>query len=289
MSKVVVAGLFVHPIKSAAAIAVDELTLDDRGAVGDRRWLVIDADGLAITARTTPRLALVRQRFAGAAATPGDGTRRNADGALQLDALGHSPLIVPVPHGGAGRRVTIWDDSLSALDAGDEAAAWLSSAIGRSCRLVRIDEAAARPLQAKYAGPLSNTGRRVAFSDGAPLLLLGQASVDALSERLVEQGGEAMSVARFRPNVLLTTTRPHEEDTWWTIRVGDVELGVGSACSRCVMITIDPLSGEKGIEPTRTLATYRRQDGDVVFGMNATHARPGVLRVGDAVSVHALR
>lgn len=275
-----VAALFVHPIKSAAAIAVDEMHLDDRGAVGDRRWLVVDDTGLQVTARDTPVLALVRPSFADADRS----ARRTVDGALWVDAPGLTRLRIALPdETGPAVPVRVWSDEIEAHDAGDEAAAWMSEAIRRRCRVVRLAEQARRPLAPKYAGPLPNAGRRVAFTDGAPLLLLGQGSVEALNERLVEQGGEALSVARFRPNILLSHCTPHEEDSWRSIRLGDVEIGVGSPCSRCVMITVDPLTAEQGPEPLRTLSTYRRQDGLVMFGMNATHAAPGVIRTGATV------
>ncbi len=271
----------MHPIKSAAAIAVDTLALDDRGAVGDRRWLVVDEAGLQVTARETPRLALVRPAFAEADDAPG--AMRNVDGALWLTAAGLPRIHVEVPATHLTRPVRVWSDTVDAHDAGDVVAEWLSAAIGKPCRLVRLADHAHRPLAAKYAGALPNAGRRVAFSDGAPLLILGQASVDALSARLVEQGGEPMAVARFRPNILLSHTTAHEEDSWSMIRIGSVRVGLGSPCSRCVMTTVDPNTGERGDEPLRTLATYRRQDGLVMFGMNATHAAEGTVHHGDHV------
>lgn len=282
-----VSGLFVHPIKSAAAIAVDVMDLDDRGAVADRRWLVVSGDGLQITARETPVMALVRPRFAIGAGT--HGPRRNSDGALLLDAPEMPTFRLELPGTSATRLVRVWADTVEAHDAGDLAAEWMSDAIRQSCRVVRLAEHARRPLRAKYAGPLPFTDRRVAFSDGAPLLLLGQRSVDALSERLVEQGDDAMTIARFRPNVLLSGTDAHEEDTWERVEIGSVSFGVGSPCSRCVMTTVNPDTAEKGIEPLRTLATYRRQDGEVMFGMNATHASPGTLYLDDRVTVTATR
>ena len=278
-----VGGLFVHPIKSAAAIAVDTMVLDDRGAVGDRRWLVVDAHGMQITARDTPRLALVRPRFVDAVETLG--MRVNVDGALWLAGLGVEALLVEVPSARTTRSVTVWDDTLDAHDAGDAPAQWFTHVLGKPCRLVRLAEQAQRPLAPKYAGVLPNAGRRVAFTDGAPLLLLGQASVDALNARLATLGVAPMSAARFRPNILLAQTAAHEEDTWVRLRVGSAEIAVGSPCSRCVMTTLDPATANGGVEPLRTLANYRVQDGLVMFGMNATHAVAGTVRVGEGVQV----
>lgn len=281
MSSPRVAALFVHPIKSAAAIAVDTLALDDRGAVGDRRWLVIDDDGLQITARETPLLALVRPQFARAGNATGP--RTNVDGPLSLTAPGLAGFSLEMPANSPTRPVRVWLDTVDAHDAGDAVATWMSLAIKRACRVVRLAEHAHRPLARKYAGTLPYEGRRVAFSDGAPLLILGQASVDALSARLVAQGGEPTTVSRFRPNILLSHSLAHVEDSWSRIRIGDVSIAIGSPCSRCVMTTVDPLTGEKGLEPLRTLATYRQGNGEVLFGMNATQAGPGVIGVGDVV------
>ncbi len=272
-----VAGLTVYPLKSAAGIAVEQMPLDDRGAVGDRRWLLVDGGGQAITARECHALLHITPRFATA----------DRHGALVLDAPRHTTFTAPVPGADAmARPVFVWDDATLALDAGDDAADWCSDVIGRACRLVHLDDEASRPLKRKYAGPLPHEARRVAFTDGAPLLVLGLPSVDALNLRLLETGSSApLDRRRFRANVWLSHLEPHEEDHWTRVTVGDVTLGMGSLCTRCVLTTVDPDSLAQGGEPLRAFADYRRTDDGVVFGVNATHAGPGTLAVGDAVTV----
>ena len=153
-----VAALFVYPLKSAAAIAVNALALDDRGAVADRRWLVIDDDGMQITARETPALALVRPTFIDVG---GDEVNtRNVDGPIWLDARGLSRLRLTIPTTSATRIVQVWKDRVHAHDVGDEVAGWMSDALARSCRVVRLADQAHRPLAAKYAGPLPHVGPR---------------------------------------------------------------------------------------------------------------------------------
>lgn len=276
-----VAALTIYPLKSAAGIPVDHLTLDDRGATGDRRWLLVDGGGTAITARTCHALLHVQPRFA----------TSNRNGALQLEAPRHTTFTAVVPGADAMQRmVQVWDDEVAALDAGDEAAEWCSDAIGEACRLVYLDDDAQRPLRKKYAGPLPHDSRRVAFTDGAPLLLLGLPAVAALNERLAQQGhGERMDRRRFRANVWLDQLAPHEEDRWSAISIGEVSLGVGSRCTRCVLTTVDPDSLQPGTEPLRAFNAYRRTDEGVVFGVNASHAGAGVIRVADPVHVHALK
>lgn len=276
-----VAALTIYPLKSAAGIDVTALELDDWGAVGDRRWLLIDDAGAAITARDAHALLTIVPRIADT----------DRDGALTLTAPDRAPLVVPVPDATAPIvPVQIWDDAVVAREAHAEASAWCADVLQQSCRLVRVSRETRRPLASRFAGPLPFADRHVTFTDGAPLLLLGLASIAALNERLVEQGHHAlMDRRRFRANVWLDGLGPHDEDTWRAVRVGDVRLGLGSPCPRCVLTTIDPDTLERGAEPLRTMATYRRENGGVVFGINTTHANPGWIRVGDAITVEATR
>jgi uncharacterized protein YcbX len=280
-----VTDLFVYPLKGAAPQRVQRLVLDALGAVGDRRWVLVDDDGIQITPREVPRLAQLR------ATLPVRDGGIAAEAPLTLSRDGGPPLFVPHARPDATRRaVRVWDDTVDMADAGDAAAAWCTDALGLPCRLVHVSDATHRPLAAKYAGPLAADGREVAAQDGAPLLLLGAASLDGLNARLVATGSPPVGIERFRPNIVLATTAPHEEDRWARIRLGDVEIGVGTPCPRCVVTTIDPVTLAQGSEPLRTLARYRRgDDGSVWFGMNATHAGPGEAAIGDQVTVLAHR
>jgi len=276
-----VAALTVYPLKSAAGIGVDVLRLDERGAEGDRRWLLVDGEGHAITARECHALLHITPRFA----------TSDRNGALLLDAPRHTTFTAVVPGvDSLARPVFIWDDATLALDAGDDAADWCSDVIGRGCRLVYLDGDAQRPLKRKYAGGLPHERRHVAFTDGAPLLVLGLASIDALNARLMEQGhADVLDRRRFRANVWLERLGAHEEDRWSLIQAGDVRLGMGSLCSRCVLTTVNPDTLDQGLEPLRVWSAYRRTSEGVVFGVNATHEAPGTIAVGDSVTVLGTR
>ena len=280
-----VAALFVHPLKGAAPVAVRSMPLDALGALGDRRWMLADLDGTLITPRSAIALARVEASLPmrdGAIVSDGPLTLR-ADG-LDTLTVSHADAHVPL------RTVRCWDDTLEMADAGDLAAEWCSNAIGTPCRLLHLAPESRRPLAPEYSGPIDAGTRTVAVTDGAPLLLLSQPSIDALNERLVHAGETPVGLERFRPNVLIVGTAAHDEDTWSLIAVGGVEIGVGSPCSRCVVTTINPRTLERGVEPLRTLATYRRGDGGgVMFGMNATHRAPGVIYMHAAIDVRAQR
>lgn len=244
-----------------------ETSVDGLGLQGDRRWMVVDAaSGRFITQRLLPQMTQVQAQWQGAG--------------LLLSMPGQIDLWVSVPDQQALiRTVNIWRDTLQVPDAGDAAAAWLSQALGRACRLVQVPDARARQVDMAYA----EAGEHVAFADGFPLLLIGQASLDDLSARV----GRTLEMLRFRPNLVVTGAEPYAEDGWRRIRIGELELRVVKGCSRCIMTTLDPLTGERSAdrEPLATLQSYRERDGQVYFGQNLIPCGTGQLQLGMPVAV----
>jgi uncharacterized protein YcbX len=88
---------------------------------------------------------------------------------------------------------------------------------------------------------------------------------------------------RFGPNLVVAGAEPYAEDDWHHIEIGGIPMRVVKPCGRCVVTTTDQATAERGKEPLRTLATYRNRGGEVMFGQNALHERPGRLGVGDPV------
>lgn len=270
-----VTALFVYPLKSAAGIPVTSLALDMHGARGDRRWMVVDDTGYMLSQREAHGLALVTPKFLG----------EDRDGGVALHAAGRAPLLLDAARTSPVRTVRLWKDIARAHDAGSEAAAWMSDLLGRGCRVVRIADDSHRPLAQKNAGVLTSDDRTVAFPDAAPLLLLGAGSIRALNDRLLERGEDPVGVERFRPNVLFDGADAHAEDGWTLVQAGTATVAVGSPCARCVMTTIDQFTAMQGVEPLRTLSSYRRQREGVMFGMNCTNAAPGAIELGDEIRV----
>jgi uncharacterized protein YcbX len=190
---------------------------------------------------------------------------------------------LPLDHEGEPREVIVWRSQCAAFDAGDEVAGFLSDWLGRSLRLVRFD--ARRP---RLSNPDWTAGRAVPnqFSDGYPLLVLSQASVDDLDARV----GRHLPVERFRPNLLLDGVAAYAEDETDTLTAGAARFTLTKACTRCVITTVDPARGERdGDEPLRTLKSYRFDKAlrGVLFGRNA-YAVEGVgtvLRRGMPVNL----
>ena len=276
--RISVTGVFRYPVKSCRGERLGEAVVEPWGLAGDRRWMIVDADGKFVTAREHPPLILV---------TP---TADNSNNAVRFESPGLPELTVPVPRGTTAELVpvTVWRSSLLAAHAGDEAAEWFTKITGTPVVLVYLDDPTRRPVNPDYGKDTD----RVSFADGYPLLLTSEASLSQLNDWIAEgpYAPEApLPMTRFRPSVVINGTAPWAEDDWRWIRIGDVTFRVAKGCDRCVVTTIDPRTAVKGREPLVTLARHRRWDGAVWFGINLipdlVPGTPAVIRPGDPVEI----
>jgi uncharacterized protein YcbX len=269
---VAIAGLYLHPIKSCAGIAVREALLIETGLEFDRAWMVVDAHGRFLTQRELPRMALVQP------------TLKHTE--VVLRAPGMLALHLAIDAVEAPTRATVWNDEVAAYDMGDLAAQWFSDFLGRKCRLVRFDPEQKRLSNKQWTGDIDAEN---AFSDGYPVLVTSEASLADLNQRLAARGAAPVEMNRFRPNLVLSGLDAYGEDHLDEIRFdtpeGEVLLKLVKPCSRCTIPSVDPTTGEQGHEPGDTLSTYRadaRLDGAITFAMNAVIVK-GIecgLRVG---------
>ena len=275
-----IAALWIYPIKSCAGIALQQSRLLATGLEWDRAWMVVDAQGRFITQRDVAQMALVQPEVDTAA------------GILRVRFAGQAdlsvPLALPFMDSAPQRLVQVWKSQVPAWDMGDEAAAWFSQALQRTCRLVRFDPAQQRLSNTKWTGGIKAPNQ---FADGYPLLVTTQAAFDGLNQRLQAQGHAAVEGVRFRANIVLGDLAEHEEDfieTLWLQSDETVAIRLGKPCSRCPIPNIDPRTGVSSPEVGDTIFQYRqdaRMDGAITFGMNAVVAQGvgQILRVGQAV------
>jgi uncharacterized protein YcbX len=262
---VLLSALHVYPVKSCRGIAPPAWPLDAYGLRDDRSWMVVDGGGRFVTQRELPGLALIRTHV--------------DEQHIVLTAPGREPLVLP--HGGARAgdvAIEVWGHRGHAVDGGDEAARWISAHLGVPTRLVAAPKDHARDVNRAWF----DGDAQAAFSDGYPLLLISEASLDDLNGRLAKP----LPMNRFRPNLVVRGAAPYAEDLWKRIRIGGVEMAVVKPCSRCVITTTEQDTGARdGNEPLRTLATYRKTALGVLFGQNVVHLATGTLAVGDTVEV----
>jgi uncharacterized protein YcbX len=264
MARLQLTALNVYPIKSAAGISVAAWEVDDFGLRHDRRWMVIDGTGRFLTQRTHRRLALVRPQL--------------QDRYLVVEAPDMPPLQLPThPAGSVTTQVTVWRDTCDALWLGQRPADWFSQVLGCDCSLVYMPETTVRPADPAFA----SAGARVSFADAFPFLVISEESLADLNSRLATP----VPMNRFRPNLVIAGGDPYVEDSLRQFEIGGISFRVVKPCDRCTIPTTDQVTTERGTEPLRTLATYRRREGDVFFGQNLVHRGTGRLATGDIVQV----
>jgi uncharacterized protein YcbX len=169
-------------------------------------------------------------------------------------------------------QATVWDDTCEALWLGPGPARWLTQVLGSPCELVYMPESTVRPANPAYAP----AGVRVSFADAFPFLVISEASLADLNSRM----DRPLPMNRFRPNLVIGGGEPYLEDAIGAFNIEGITLRMVKPCDRCVVTTTDQETTERGVEPLRTLATYRKVGGLVMFGQNAVHAGTGSLTVG---------
>ncbi len=267
MPELILTRLSYYPLKSTAGIDVLQAKVEPRGLKDDRRWMLVGADGCFLTAREHPRLLQIQAGFKGQALT------------LSAPKMSVLELDEARPEAGPRLDITVWRDQLSAAAMPASADAWCSEYLGLTCRLVYMDEQCERATDPDY----SVDGDRVSFADGFPCLLISEASLIDLNTRTPL----AISMRRFRPNLVISGCEAYAEDDWQRLRIGTVEFAAVKACTRCVLTTIDPDTSEKhpALEPLRTLGSYRRTERGIAFGKNLIPRGMGTLRVGDSAEI----
>ena len=115
--------------------------------------------------------------------------------------------------------------------------------------------------------------------DMFPLSLITTATIAELSRRV----GRELEVQRFRPNLVVHTNseEPFAEDDWVgrELRIGTLRMRVDRRDGRCLVITLDPQSGER--DPT--VLRHVAQERDGCLGVYGSVVTPGNVAVGNAV------
>ena len=267
-----IASLHVYPIKSCGGVDLSEALLIETGLEFDRAWMVVDPAGRFVTQRELPRMALVRPAL--------------KSSEMVLRAPGMLALHVALDRVETATRATVWDDEVAAFDMGDLCAQWFSDLLGRPLRLVRFDPEQKRLSEHRWTGALDAEN---GFADAFPLLVTCVASITELNRRLEGSGEAAVTMARFRPNLVLDGLDAHGEDALdeivFATDAGPVRLKLVKPCARCTIPDVDPVTAATGHAVGDALAGYRadaRVGGQITFGMNAVIVEgiERALRVG---------
>lgn len=277
----VLTELNLYPIKSCAGIALREATLTPAGLMSehiyDREWMVVDPQGEFITQRDYPKMALIAPRI------KADTLELRAPGMLRLEI----PLGLPDPDEARTLNVRVWKDRVSAYDCDETTATWFSSFLGTPCRLVRFHAEAKRIANTEWTNGVEAP---TLFADGYPMLMISEASLADLNDKLKAQGRDALPMNRFRPNIVINGVEAFEEDYAESYGIGGAKLKPVKPCPRCPIPSINQATGEFGPDPLDILQGYRanpKVDGGITFGMNTIllEGEGQVLRVGQEVDI----
>jgi uncharacterized protein YcbX len=261
--------IFIYPVKSFGGIELSQALVQRRGLQYDRRYLLVDENNEFLTQRVLHKMALVKSSL--------------ENESFVFSVEGYGEIRVPCELlQGERIAVKIWSQCCDALMSSQEVNDFFSGYFDKPCRLVYMPDDAYRSIDEKYAAPDEINS----FSDAYPLLILGTASLADLNDKLKERNEKTIGWDRFRPNIVVSTETPFEEDEWKSFQVSNTEFRGVKLCSRCVMTTIDQQTAASAKEPLKTLASYRTVDHNVMFGQNVIPVNPGShLRVHDEVIV----
>ena len=261
-----ISQLIIYPIKSLGGFNVSSAQLTDRGLQYDRRWMLVDHNNKFLTQREHPKMCLLQTII------EKDELiifyKNDKDDKIKI------PLH-PIPTDTV--KVNVWDDECDAQYISDAADQWFTKQLSMDCRLVYMPDSEKRLVEKEYA----HEDEIAAFSDGYPLMIIGQASLDELNSRLTEQ----IPMDRFRPNIVFTGGKAFDEDIMEELVINDINLFGVKLSSRCVLTTINQANAQKGKEPLKTLAGYRQHNNKIYFGQNLLYKQTGFFKVGDSINI----
>ncbi len=264
MNKKILTEINIYPVKSLGGFKVSKGIIEKRGLKHDRRWLLINEQSDFMTQRDYPQMTLLKAEVESENLVLS--SKKNPSDKFILNINSFSPEVVNVP---------IWDDRCDANLINKEVDEWLSDHLKTNCRIVYMPESTSREVDKKYA----HNNEIVSFADAYPFLIIGQSSLDELNRRMET----SLPMNRFRTNFVFTGGDPFEEDTWGKFRMGELIFHAVKPCARCVITTTDQDTAERAHEPLKTLATFRKQDGKVMFGQNLLCESTGIVNIGDEI------
>lgn len=259
-------SIYIYPIKSIAGISIEKAVVEERGLQYDRRWMLIDENNQMITLRKFHDMALVRMEI--------EDEHMVLRQSVEVSGTIKIPLQI---HVGKSLEASVWNDQVKLVWPQLTADQWFSDLLKTDCRLVYMPDDSPRQVDPKYVSKSMNTS----LSDGYPFLLANTTSLKDVSQK----SGIKPEMERFRPNLVVETQEPFEEDAWKSIVIGNISFRLVKPCARCIMVTIDQNTGKAGKEPLKSMSAYRKVNNKILFGQNAIAETYGNISVGEELKI----
>jgi uncharacterized protein len=235
------------PVKGMRHLAHDQVLLDERGAVGDRAWCLVDPER-AVVLRTVQNPSLLAV------------TATSAGDVLTMTLPTGESVAAPSAESGETLACDYWGRTVDLALLEGPHAELMSAWLGRPVRL------AAAPRGA------------VVFADA--ITIVGTASLEDLAER-TGRASVVDEAARFRATLVVETDEPYVEETWLgsEVEVGEARLRVAGPIPRCAVIDHHPETGIKDTTLLKTLARHRpvNRVGEPMFGVYAECVAAGAV------------
>ncbi|MEO7977414.1 MOSC N-terminal beta barrel domain-containing protein [Flavobacterium sp.] len=257
----IIKEIYIYPIKSLAGISCQQAFAEEMGFQNDRRWMLIDAENLPLTQREYPILSQFYPEI--------------SERKISITFKNQKHEFSTTEHLDNPIQVNVWEDKSEVVEVNQTTSKWFSGHLGFECKLVRIMKIGDRKHESSRLKETFN----VSLADGYPYLLIGTESLDFLNHKLAEK----ITIKRFRPNILITTQKEHEEDNFDTFKIGEVNFKNIKPCGRCIMVNNNPQNGIVKKEPLKTLSKYRNVNNSVLFGINIVSLNSGIIKVGDKI------
>lgn len=269
MSVAEITQLITYPIKSCAGIKHQTIELSTLGLIGDRQWMLVDDNGVFLSQRKYPQMALIQPDI--------------QNDSLIISAPGMDTLSVAIKQLLQPIEVTVWQDTFHAQTLNEKANQWFSDYLGFAVRLVQHTDISHRLIDQEFA----SANQQVAFADGYPILVTHEATLAQLNEQL----SQAVKMSRFRPNIVVSSNRTAWDELHWRqLNTNHLQLDLVKPCTRCVMTGVEQTSGQQtGTEVLKTLREKFPHQDKAVFGINAIpqffKADKAELKVGTTLNI----
>jgi molybdenum cofactor sulfurtransferase len=237
--------IFIYPIKSCAAFEVNNWELSQHGLLFDRRFMLVDLEGQALTQKRIAKMNLISIDLIDI-----------TDKIMKVSAPGMEYLSISLQCSDILNRLeagaSLCSNSVTGQSISKAVDEWFSLFLDIPCRL------------------LETTNSNAAYFNTSPFLLISKSSVETLKDSIpagVSQ--EHVSAISFRPNFVISASEPFAEEDWKDkiLQFGEVQFNGSFNCERCNMIGVDE-AARRHREPLRTLASRQRKAGKIVFGIH---------------------
>ena len=253
-----VKSLCIYPVKSLRGITLTTSPATSSGLQFDRNWMLIDADGNFMTQRKFPEMASFEVRV--------------SDNSLVI-RLHKERIDVPFSDSGQEIETKVWGDTTHGKEVSSKVSDWFSEKFGFKVKLLHFST-----LRNVINFPETN----IPFSDSSPFLLIGESSLTDLNTRMMDN----LSIARFRPNIVISGFSPYAEDSWQQIKIGECRFQVFNKCARCQLPNVNPETAKVDKNILKFLSTYRKDENNRInFGVHLSLMEGNVINVDDEVEI----